>query len=64
MNTSERAQLEKQLEQAQAALAEQRASMPAHTVRPAQLQELEDLEEQVEDLRARLQSAKGGECHG
>ena len=63
MNDAERAQLERDLAQAEDDLAEQRASMPAHTVRPAQLQELEDLEDRVAALRARLERAQGGQSH-
>jgi hypothetical protein len=40
-------QLEKQL-------VDLKARMPAHTVRPAMMMELEDLEEAIEDLRARV----------
>jgi hypothetical protein len=40
-------QLEKQL-------VDLKARMPAHTVRPAMMMELEDLEEAIEDLRARF----------
>lgn len=32
-----------------------KARMPAHTVRPAMMMEMEDLEEEIATLRARLQ---------
>lgn len=55
------AELEQELARAEAELHEHRAGMPAHTVRPAQLQALEDAEERVENLRAQLRAAKGGD---
>lgn len=61
MDAGRIAQLEKELAQAEAELREHREGMPAHTVRPAQLQALEDAEERVEDLRAQLRAAKGGD---
>ena len=60
MHGTERDKILCELARAEADLAEQRASMPAHTVRPAQLQELEDLEDRVDDLRARLRALERG----
>ena len=53
MDDSERL---RQLEQQ---LAELKARMPAHTVRPAMMMEMEDLEDQIADLRAKLRNGSG-----
>ncbi|MEW5913914.1 MAG: hypothetical protein AB1814_15255 [Thermodesulfobacteriota bacterium] len=54
MNQPSAQQLEQMLAQAQAELAEAQAALPAHSVRPWQMQRLEEAEERVAQLKARL----------
>lgn len=49
-----------QLRRLEAKLADLRARMPAHSLSPAMLMQLEDLEEEVARLRAKL-SQKGSQ---
>jgi hypothetical protein len=50
----ERAELEVRLKELRARLAERSASIPVHSVRPHQLIEIEELEEEIELLQQRL----------
>jgi|GEM_PF-825692 DNA repair exonuclease SbcCD ATPase subunit len=62
MSQPEAQRLEQLLAEAQAELAEAQAAMPAHSVRPWQMQRLEDAEERVAELKAQL--AKLGPAGG
>ncbi len=58
MDDSERLrQLERQL-------AELKARMPAHTVRPAMMMEMEDLEDEIATLRAKLKDGGAKDAQG
>jgi septal ring factor EnvC (AmiA/AmiB activator) len=48
--TPERNVLQKQLEEKKRLRAELEASIPAHSIRPHQVQRIEDLEEEIERL--------------
>jgi chromosome segregation ATPase len=52
------AELESALKMAQDELADLEKRIPAHTVRPWQMQELEEAEEKVEALRKEIEAAK------
>jgi chromosome segregation ATPase len=53
-----RAELEQELALLTAELAEREAALPAHSVRPHQLQAVMDLEERIEDLQRQLAAAE------
>ena len=53
-----RTDLEKELARLRAELAEREAALPAHSVRPHQLQAVMDLEERIEDLKRQLAAAE------
>lgn len=46
--------LKKQLEEKKRLLAELEASIPAHSIRPHQVQRIEDLEEEIELLEKKI----------
>lgn len=46
--------LKQELQRLEAELADRESALPAHSVRPHQLVEIEDLEERIADLRQRL----------
>ncbi len=48
-----------QLRELEARLADLKARLPAHTVRPAMIMELEELEEQIAETRARVKMRTG-----
>jgi len=50
--------LEQQLRRLEADLADREAALPAHSMRPHQLLEIEELEERIADLRRRLGSRR------
>ena len=52
------------LRQPEDQLADLKARMPAHTVRPAMIMELEELEEEIEDLRAKVRREGTGDAQG
>ncbi len=56
MNTpsSEREALQKELEKKERLLADLEASLPAHSIRPHQIQRIEELEEEIRRLKERL----------
>jgi hypothetical protein len=54
MTGQTREELERELERLQAELEERKASVPIHSIRPHQLIEIEELEEAIEEVRARL----------
>jgi hypothetical protein len=49
--------LKERLARLEAELADREAALPAHSVRPHQLIEIEDLEAEIADLRQRISSA-------
>ena len=53
-----RAELQSELERLTRELAEAEAAIPAHTVRPHQMQRVEELEERIEQLRDELSRKK------
>lgn len=54
MSEQEREPLLRLLEEANEELAQATAAMPAHSVRPWQLQRLEDAEDKVAEIKAQL----------
>ncbi len=54
MSPTEKETIMQRLASAREELAQAQAAMPAHSVRPGQLQRLEDAEEAVAELEARL----------
>jgi hypothetical protein len=46
--------LRERLAALQARLAERKASIPVHSIRPHQLIEIEELEEEIDELKAKL----------
>ena len=53
--------LEEKLARLKAKLAEREASIPIHSIRPHQLIEIEELEEEIAELEGQLESSTGGE---
>ncbi len=49
------------LQQLKAKLADLKSRMPAHSVRPAMLLEIEDLEDEIASLRAELKEKGSGD---
>jgi len=56
MSEEKREDLEARLAQLKARLAERTASIPIHSVRPHQLMEIEELEDEIAALERRLES--------
>ena len=56
MSDENREDLEAKLEQLRATLAEREASIPAHSIRPHQLIQIEELEDEIGALERRLKS--------
>lgn len=56
MSGDSRQELETQVTALAAELAEARAALPAHSVRPWQWQRVEDLEERLTEAKARLKA--------
>ena len=54
MTDQEQKDLEQKLAKLKAKLAERQASIPAHSIRPHQLIEIEDLEEEISEIENRL----------
>lgn len=54
-------QLQEKLEELEAQIEDQHARLPAHSVRPAMIQELEDMEERRDALRAEIERVKSGD---
>ena len=54
MSAAKREQLLKEIEELKAKLRDREAAMPAHSVRPHQVQEIEELEEQIAGLEKML----------
>lgn len=50
--------LRQELEKLRTLLKEREAALPAHSVRPQQLQEIEELEEQIAALEKKLKEAE------
>jgi hypothetical protein len=55
MEAETRKSLKARLEQLQAELKERKRSIPIHSIRPHQLIEIEELEEEIEELERKLQ---------
>ncbi len=60
MNTpsSDREKLQKELEEKEELLRDFEASVPAHTIRPHQIQRIEELEEEIRQLKERLKTGE------
>ena len=58
MNTpsSDQEQLQRELEDKKKLLEDLEASLPAHSIRPHQIQRIEELEEEIRQLKERLKS--------
>ena len=56
MNTpsSDRERLKKELEEKKRLLQDLEASLPAHSIRPHQIQRIEELEEEIRQLKEKL----------
>ena len=54
MSAAKREQLLKEIEEMKAKLRDREAALPAHSVRPHQVQEIEELEEQIAGLEKML----------
>jgi len=54
MSATKREQLLKEIEELKAKLRDREAALPAHSVRPHQVQEIEELEEQIAGLEKML----------
>ena len=59
MVISKRERLLKELEELKARLRDREAALPAHSVRPHQIQEIEELEEKVAALERELSEVSG-----
>jgi len=58
MNDAER------LRQLEDQLADLKSRMPAHTVRPSMIMELEELEDEIDSLRAKMREEGTGDAQG
>ena len=54
MSADDRKGLEEKLDRLKAELEERKSSIPIHSIRPHQLIEIEELEEQIEELENKL----------
>jgi chromosome segregation ATPase len=54
MITSKRVRLLEEIQELKAKLHDREAALPAHTVRPHQVQEIEELEEKIASLERKL----------
>ena len=54
MSAAKREQLLKEIEDLKAKLGDRQAALPAHSVRPHQVQEIEELEEEIAGLEKML----------
>ncbi len=52
------------LRQLEDQLADLKARMPAHTVRPTMIMEMEELEDEIESLRAKVRQEGTGDAQG
>jgi len=50
-------QLRREIEEKERLLADLEASLPAHSIRPHQIQRIEELEEEIRQLKERLKEA-------
>jgi hypothetical protein len=57
MTGEERKSIEERLRKLKAELEERQSSIPIHSIRPHQLIEIEELEEEIEDLEKKLEQA-------
>ncbi len=56
MSIAKREQLLKEIQELKERLGDREAALPAHSVRPHQIQEIEDLEEEIAALEGKLAS--------
>ena len=56
MSIAKREQLLKEIQELKERLRDREAALPAHSVRPHQIQEIEDLEEEIAALEGKLAS--------
>jgi septal ring factor EnvC (AmiA/AmiB activator) len=61
MTEQERSELEQKLAEKKATLAEREASVPAHSIRPHQLIEIEELEDEIAALEKKLAAGRSDE---
>ena len=59
MTVDERSELQDEIRQLEAQLAEANARLPAHSIRPHHLMEVEELEERLAALVTRLKALEG-----
>ncbi len=52
------------LRQLEDQLADLKSRMPAHTVRPAMIMEMEELEDEIEELKAKVRLEGTGDAQG
>jgi len=52
--SSDREKIEKELEEKEKLLQDLEASLPAHSIRPHQIQRIEELEEEIRQLKEKL----------
>jgi hypothetical protein len=55
----ERQELEREIRELEEKLKDRELALPAHSIRPSQLQVIEELEEEIEERRKRLAALKG-----
>ena len=60
MDSRTRTELEAELDGLQRELAERKASVPIHSIRPHQLIEIEELEEKIEEIQRQLAEGQTG----
>jgi hypothetical protein len=56
---SRKEELRKEMHRLQELLRERESALPAHSVRPQQIQEIEELEEKIADLKRVLEETPG-----
>ena len=59
MSETERQKLKEQIEELKEKLADREAALPAHSVRPHQIQVIEELEEEIARLEGKLAEMSG-----
>ncbi len=59
MNDNDLQKLHEELKRLEADLADREAALPAHSVRPHQIVEIEEIEDKIAELKTRLGSPTG-----
>ncbi len=59
MDEEGKKRLYQELRELEQELADREAALPAHSVRPSQVMEIEDLEKKIEELRKKIEIAEG-----